>query len=70
MSVTEDGRVHFYAKPGIEDLTPADHVGSRFPFGYRAQHLRSFFFNVCNGDDGRTWSTEFVIDDPKVFVKR
>lgn len=70
MSVTEDGRVHFYAKPGIEDLTPEDHVGSSFPFGYRAQHLRSFFFNVCNGDDGRTWSTEFVIDDPKVFVKR
>jgi hypothetical protein len=23
---------------------------------------------VCNRNDGRTWSTPFVIDDPKMFV--
>ena len=68
MTITPDGKMHYYAKPGIEDLTAADHVGSAWAFGYRAQRMRSFFFNVCNGDDGRTWSTEFVIDDPQMFV--
>ena len=70
MSLTPDGRVHYYAKPGVEDLTANDHIGSSFPFGYRAERLRSFFFNVCNGDDGKTWSTEFVVDDAKVFTLR
>jgi hypothetical protein len=70
LSVTPDGRVHYYAKPGIEDLTEEDHAGSAYPFGYRAHRMRSFFFNVCNGDDGRSWSTEFVVDDPQVFVAR
>ena len=69
MSVTPDVQVHSYAKPGIEDLTEEDHIGSSYPFGYRAQKFKSFFYNICNGDDGRTWSTEFVIDDPKLFIK-
>lgn len=68
MSITPDGKVHYFAKPGVEDLTEEDHVGSAYPFGYRARRLRSFFFNICSGDDGKTWSTEFVIDDPMVFV--
>lgn len=70
ISMTPDGRVHYYAKPGVEDLTAEDHVGSAYPFGYRAERLRSFFFNVCSGDDGRTWSTETIVDDPMVFVGR
>jgi hypothetical protein len=70
LSVTPDGQVHYFAKPGIADLTAGDHVASSFPFGYRAARFRTFFYNVCNGDDGRTWSTEFVVDDPKVFVVR
>ena len=68
MSITTDGRVHYFAKPGVENLTEKDLIGSSYPFGYRAQRLRSFFFNVCNGDDGRTWSTEFVIDDTQLFM--
>ena len=68
MSVTPDGRVHYFAKPGIEDLTAEDHIASARPFGYRALRFRTFFFNVCNGDDGKTWSTLFVVDDPKLFV--
>ena len=68
MSITPDGRVHYYAKPGVEDLTEEDHVASAHPFGYRALRFRNFFFNVCNGDDGRTWSTVFVVDDPKVYL--
>jgi hypothetical protein len=68
MSVTGDGRVHYFAKPGIEDLTMADHITSQLPYGYRAERFNSFFFNICNRNDGRTWSTPFVIDDPEVFV--
>jgi hypothetical protein len=34
----------------------------------RCQHFNNFFFNVANWDNGRTWSTPWVIDDPKVFV--
>lgn len=67
MSVTPDGRVHYFAKPGVEDLTMDDHIASEFPYGYRAEHFKTFFFNVCNGDDGRTWSTPFVVDDCHVY---
>lgn len=68
ISLTPDGRVHYFAKPGVEDLTEKDLIGSSYPFGYRAKRLRSCFFNICNGDDGRTWSTEFVIDDTQLFM--
>lgn len=70
MSVTPDGKVHYYAKPGVEDLTAEDHIASSYPFGYRALRMRNFFFNVCNGDDGRTWSSQFIVDDPRLYVVR
>ncbi|MFM7115700.1 MAG: hypothetical protein ACKO0N_03615 [Planctomycetota bacterium] len=70
MSVSPDGQVHYYAKPGIEDLTAADRIASAFPFGHHAYLFRNYFFNVCSGDDGRTWSTEFIIDDTKVYRAR
>lgn len=68
MSVSGDGRIHYFAKPGIEELTMDDHLTSQLPYGYRAERLNSFFFNICNRNDGRTWSTPFVIDDPEVYV--
>jgi hypothetical protein len=68
MSFTPDGQVHYYARPGVEDLTDSDYITSSFPYGQNAARLRNFFFNVCNGDDGKTWSTPFVIDDPKLYV--
>ena len=68
MSVSADGRIHYFAKPGIDDLTKEDHLTSQFPYGYSAERLNSFFFNICNRNNGRTWSTPFVIDDPQVFV--
>ncbi len=68
MSVTGDGMVHYYAKPGVEDLTAADHITSQFPYSYSAQRFRTFFFDSCNKDDGKSWSTPFVIDDPQLFV--
>lgn len=68
MSVSPDGRVNYFAKQGVNELSIADMIGSDFPFGKRAVTFRNFFFNVCNGDNGRTWSSQFVIDDPEMFV--
>ena len=70
MSMTGDGQIHYYAKPGIEDLTEADHLTSQFPYSYSAQRFRTFFFDVCNKDDGKSWSTPFVIDDSHLYVLR
>ena len=68
MSMTGDGQIHYYAKPGVEDLTAADHLTSQFPYSYSAQRFRTFFFDVCNKDDGKSWSTPFVIDDSYLYV--
>jgi hypothetical protein len=67
MSFTADGAVHYYARPGVGDLQASDHITTQVPYGYRCERFRTFFFNVCNGDDGRTWSTEWVVDDPSVY---
>ena len=68
MSMTGDGQIHYYAKPGVEDLTAADHLTSQFPYSYNAERFRTFFFDVCNRDDGKSWSTPFVIDDSRLYV--
>ncbi len=68
ISLSPDGAVHYYAKPGIEDLTEADYITSQLPYGYRCKRFRSFFYNVVNGDDGKNWTTPWIVDDPKVFV--
>jgi hypothetical protein len=60
--------VHFYASPGVDDLTAEDYLTSQFPYGFQARQFRTYFFDVCNNNNGRTWSTPFVIDDPKLFV--
>jgi hypothetical protein len=68
MSFSPDGAVHYYAKPGVEDLTQQDYITSQFPYGYRCERFRSFFYNVVNGDDGQHWTTPWIVDDPKMFV--
>ena len=71
LSFSPDGMVHYFARPGVEELTMEDHITSQFPYGYKTEQLKTFFFNVCTQDDGKTWSTPWVIDDPKVyFIKR
>lgn len=70
MSVTPDGRVHFYASPGVDNLTAADYLYSSFPYGYKAEQFATQFFNVVNMDNGRTPSTTFIIDDPTTYVGR
>ncbi|MFM9024831.1 MAG: hypothetical protein ACKON7_05770 [Planctomycetaceae bacterium] len=68
LSFSPDGMVHYFASPGVDDLTMDDHITSQFPYGYRTELLKTYFFNVCSRDDGRTWSTPWVIDDPRVYV--
>ena len=70
MSFTPDGRVHYYASPGVDPLTEADYITSQFPYGYRCERMNTIFFNVVNQDNGRNWSTEFIVDDPKIYVLR
>jgi hypothetical protein len=70
MSFTPDGSVHFYAKAGIENLTPADRLASHYCYGFRCQRLDTYFFDVVSRDDGQTWSTKWIVDDPKVYVAR
>ena len=68
MSFTPDGQIHYYAKAGVEDLTSDDYLASYFPYNDRCVSFNNFFFNVANFDNGRSWSTSWIIDDPKVFV--
>jgi hypothetical protein len=68
ISFSSDGQVHYYARQGVEDLTSSDHIYSSFPYSMKCITLNNFFFNVANWDNGRTWSTPWVIDDPKVYV--
>jgi hypothetical protein len=41
---------------------------SSFPYNERCTSFNNFFFNVANMDNGRSWSTPWVIDDPKIYV--
>ncbi|MCA9234969.1 MAG: hypothetical protein KDA44_05840 [Planctomycetales bacterium] len=68
MSFTPDGMVHYYASPGVDELTAADHIASEFPYSYSALSFRTYFVDVCNQNNGRSWSTPFIIDDAKLYV--
>lgn len=70
MSFTSDGQVHYYASPGVDDLTKEDYIASQYPYGFRCRQLHTFFFNVANMDNGKTWSTPWVIDDVKLYFIR
>lgn len=70
MSFTPNGQVHYYAKPGVDDLTAKDYLASHYCYGFRCQRLDTYFFDVVSPDDGRTWSTKWIIDDPMVYVAR
>ena len=68
MSFSPDGQIHYYASPGVDDLTADDFIMSSFAYNLRCQTFNNFFFNVANWDNGRTWSTKWVIDDPQIYV--
>ena len=67
MSVSPDARCHYFASPGVDELTAKDHIYSSLPYGIPGETFNTIFFNVCSADDGKTWSTPWIIDDPKVF---
>lgn len=67
MSVTPDARCHYYACPGVRDLTERDFIVSTLPYNIRGTTFNTIFFNVCSADDGQSWSTPWIIDDPRVF---
>lgn len=69
MSFTKNGEVHYYASPGVDDLTEEDYLMSNFPYKYRCLTFNNFFFNAVNWESGKNWSTAWVIDDPKIFVQ-
>jgi hypothetical protein len=68
LSFTPDGAVHHYASPGVDDLTEEDHLYSSLPYGNRMTAFNNFFINVANLDNGKSWSTPWVIDDPTMYV--
>jgi len=68
ISHTADGAVHFFLRPGIEDLTKENCVGSYWCYGYRAHTFQTFFFNVINMDDGRSISTPWIVDDAFLYA--
>jgi len=68
VSFGSNGQANYYAKPGVENLTAKDHIVSYMPYGYHAQMFQTFFFNVVNMDDGKSWSTVWIVDDPMVYT--
>ena len=52
----------------MDDLTAEDYLTSQYPYSYHAERFRTFFFDACNKNDGKTWSTPFVIDDPQLYL--
>ena len=67
MSVTPDARCHYYASPGVDNLTQADFITTQYPYQIPGTTFNTIFFNVCSADNGKSWSTPWIIDDPKVY---
>jgi hypothetical protein len=70
MSFTPQGAIEYYASPGVDDLTADDYLDSQYSYGHRCREFETFFFDVMSRDDGRTWSTTWIIDDPALYVHR
>lgn len=70
MSFTADGKCHYFASQGLDKLTREDYLGSYYPHGFKAERFQTFFFNVVSWDDGKTWSTPWVVDDCMFYMTR
>lgn len=68
MSFTPDGQAHYFARPGVDPLEPADHIYSYFPYNYRVEQLTTLFFDTFNHEDGKTWSTPVIVDDTGLYL--
>ncbi|HEX4129926.1 MAG TPA: hypothetical protein VHZ24_07775 [Pirellulales bacterium] len=70
MSFSPDGQIHFYARKGVEDLQASDRLASYYCYGFRCERFHSVFFNISNFDNGHSWSTPWIVDDPAVYFTR
>ena len=70
MSFSPDGQCHYFISPGVDDLKAEDRIASHYPYDFKIEQLNTMFFNVFNRDDGRSWSTSWVIDEPAIYVGR
>ena len=68
MSIDPGGYCHYFAHEGVADLTAQDHMFSSQPYGIPGHRFNTIFFNVCSADNGSSWSTPWVVDDPKVYM--
>lgn len=68
MSFTPEGYVHYFMREGVEPLEREDYVVSYRPYGFRPRVFETFFYNTVCMDDGRTWSTPWIIDDSWLYV--
>ncbi|MCA9102749.1 MAG: hypothetical protein KDA63_16435 [Planctomycetales bacterium] len=68
MGFSPDGRIHYFASEGIDNLTIDDRIAVHYSYGFRCEKFRNAFFDVFNANNGRTWSTGWVIDDPTLYV--
>lgn len=68
IAISSNGAVHYYARPGVEDLTIDDYISTQFPYNYKAETFRSAFFNIVNMDNGRSWTSTLIVDDTYVFL--
>jgi hypothetical protein len=68
MSLTPDGRIHYFAHPGVKNLTAKDRIYSSQYGGVKFETFETFFLDILSRNDGRTWSTAWIIDDPAVHI--
>ena len=68
ISFGPNGQANYYARQGVGNLTAKDHIVFIFPYGYHAEMFQTFFFNVVNMDDCKSWSTAWIVDDPMVYT--
>ncbi len=68
MSFTPDGQIHYYAHAGVAPLSSADYLYSSRPYALQCERFSTVFFNVVNRNDGRTWSTPWVVDDTEIYI--
>ena len=68
MSFTPDGKIHYFARPGVEKLRRKDRIYSSSYGGVKFETFETFFFDILSKNNGRSWSTSWIIDDPAVYI--
>jgi hypothetical protein len=68
MGFSPDGRIHYFVSEGVDNLTIEDRIAVHHCYGFRCQKFRNAFFDVFNANNGSSWSTGWVFDDPTLYV--